>query len=275
MTVAPDYAQIASGVTTRGKTVKEASDANSKTMAAIIKALLDSGVAQNDIQTSRFSVQPVYLPQEPRTEPKLAGYSVSNQVRAKIRQIDKLGRDSRSFDHGGCDRRREHRILGVRPIKSARSGARSRDRRCATQGRGLCACSRHPARTGRMDHGAARIWSGGSVSGTRRFGRARGGRADCDRRRHVGSHGHGRLHDCPLRRLGSSSRLFVMAGLGPAIHVFIGAALKTWMPGTRPGMTPRLTGHGHPRPHSGPRTDVDARHKAGHDGEGTLKRAEE
>jgi uncharacterized protein YggE len=91
VTVAPDYAQIASGVTTRGKTVKEASDANSKTMAAVIKALLDSGVAQNDVQTSRFSVQPVYVPQEPRTEPKLAGYSVSNQVRAKIRQIDKLG----------------------------------------------------------------------------------------------------------------------------------------------------------------------------------------
>jgi uncharacterized protein len=91
VTVAPDYAQIASGVTTRGKTVKEASDANSKTMAAVIKALVDAGVAQNDIQTSRFSVQPVYVPQEPRTEPKLAGYSVSNQVRAKIRQIDKLG----------------------------------------------------------------------------------------------------------------------------------------------------------------------------------------
>ena len=91
VTVAPDYAQIASGVTTRGKSVKEASDANSKTMAAVIKVLLDSGVAQNDVQTSRFSVQPVYLPQEPRTEPKLAGYSVSNQVRAKIRQIDKLG----------------------------------------------------------------------------------------------------------------------------------------------------------------------------------------
>lgn len=91
VTVAPDYAQIASGVSTRGKTVKEASDANSKTMAAIIKALIDSGVAQNDVQTSRFSVQPVYLPPAPNTEAKLAGYSVSNQVRAKIRQIDKLG----------------------------------------------------------------------------------------------------------------------------------------------------------------------------------------
>jgi uncharacterized protein len=91
VTVAPDYARIASGLTTRGKTVKEASDANAKTMAAVIKALVDSGVAQNDIQTSRFSVQPIYVPQEPRTEPKLAGYSVSNQVRAKIRQIDKVG----------------------------------------------------------------------------------------------------------------------------------------------------------------------------------------
>jgi len=27
-----------------------------------------------------------------------------------------------------------------------------------------------------------------------------------------------------------------MAGLDPAIHVFLAAA-KTWMPGTRPGMT--------------------------------------
>jgi hypothetical protein len=31
---------------------------------------------------------------------------------------------------------------------------------------------------------------------------------------------------------------FVMAGLDPAIHVFLfGYAVKTWMPGTSPGMT--------------------------------------
>jgi hypothetical protein len=28
-----------------------------------------------------------------------------------------------------------------------------------------------------------------------------------------------------------------MAGLVPAIHVFEGARVKTWMPGTSPGMT--------------------------------------
>jgi hypothetical protein len=32
-------------------------------------------------------------------------------------------------------------------------------------------------------------------------------------------------------------QLFVMAGLDPAIHVFAAVALKTWMPGTSPGMT--------------------------------------
>ena len=30
---------------------------------------------------------------------------------------------------------------------------------------------------------------------------------------------------------------YVMAGLVPAIHVLLSAAAKTWMPGTRPGMT--------------------------------------
>jgi uncharacterized protein YggE len=48
-------------------------------------------IAQRDIQTSRFSVQPVYAPQESRAESKLAGYSVSNRVRVKIRQIDQVG----------------------------------------------------------------------------------------------------------------------------------------------------------------------------------------
>jgi hypothetical protein len=28
-----------------------------------------------------------------------------------------------------------------------------------------------------------------------------------------------------------------MAGLDPAIHVFARGKIKTWMPGTRPGMT--------------------------------------
>jgi uncharacterized protein len=89
--VTPDYAQIVSGVTTRAKTVKEAADTNSRIMAAATSTLLQSGIAQRDIQTSRFSVQPVYAPPEPRTEPKLSGYSVTNQVTINIRDLNKVG----------------------------------------------------------------------------------------------------------------------------------------------------------------------------------------
>jgi hypothetical protein len=70
--------------------VKQATDANSKLMAAVTAALVQFGIAQQDTQTSRFSIQPFYT-NEPRGEPKLAGYSVSNQVTIKIREIGKIG----------------------------------------------------------------------------------------------------------------------------------------------------------------------------------------
>ncbi|HEY7242952.1 MAG TPA: SIMPL domain-containing protein [Xanthobacteraceae bacterium] len=91
VSVTPDYARIIAGATTRAKTVKEASDTNARIMAAAGAALLQSGIAQRDIQTSRFSVQPVYAPQEPPAEPKLTGYSVSNQVTIHLRDLTKVG----------------------------------------------------------------------------------------------------------------------------------------------------------------------------------------
>lgn len=90
ISVAPDYARIRGGVTTAAKTVKEASDANSKLMTAVTAALLDSGIAQKDIQTLQFSIQPVYAPQTSPAEPKLSGYRVSNQVDVAIHQISKV-----------------------------------------------------------------------------------------------------------------------------------------------------------------------------------------
>ncbi|HEY2529448.1 MAG TPA: SIMPL domain-containing protein [Xanthobacteraceae bacterium] len=89
--VRPDYALIRAGVRSRAKTAKEATDASSKLMSAVTAALVDSGIAQNDIQTAGFSLQPVYLSLSSTTEPKLSGFSVSNQVNVKIRQIAKVG----------------------------------------------------------------------------------------------------------------------------------------------------------------------------------------
>jgi uncharacterized protein len=87
---APDYAQIRSGVTSNGKTAKEATDVNSKLIAALTAALLNSGVEQKDIRTSQFSLQPVYIHQQ-NAEPKFSGFSATNQLTIIIRQIAKLG----------------------------------------------------------------------------------------------------------------------------------------------------------------------------------------
>jgi uncharacterized protein YggE len=94
ITVSPNYAQIRSGVTTDAKTVKEASDANTKLMSAMVQALLSFGIAQKDIQTSQFSIEPIYTSQSKLSgysADKLSGYRVSNQVRVTVRQISQVG----------------------------------------------------------------------------------------------------------------------------------------------------------------------------------------
>ncbi len=51
--VAPDTAVIRIGVSSQGKTAREAGDANAKDMTAVLAALKDAGIAQRDVQTSR------------------------------------------------------------------------------------------------------------------------------------------------------------------------------------------------------------------------------
>ena len=91
VTVAPDYVRIRSGVSTYAKTVKEASDTNSKLMTNIIAALAEAGIAKKDIQTSEFSIEPVYASPSPPGGPKLSGYRVSNQVNVTIHQVSQVG----------------------------------------------------------------------------------------------------------------------------------------------------------------------------------------
>jgi uncharacterized protein len=91
VSAAPDYARIRSGVTTRAKTAKEAADVNSRLMTAVIAALQSAGIEQKDIQTSRFSVTPVYASPAPNMEQRLTGFAVSNQVTVTIRKIDTVG----------------------------------------------------------------------------------------------------------------------------------------------------------------------------------------
>jgi uncharacterized protein len=97
VTVPPEHARVTGGVSTTAKTVKEASDSNSKVMTAMLAALADAGIAKKDIQTSEFSIEPVYTSPSskfstdgPNGPPKLSGFRVANHVNVIIRQISQV-----------------------------------------------------------------------------------------------------------------------------------------------------------------------------------------
>jgi uncharacterized protein YggE len=88
----PDMAQVQVGVTTQSETAAAALKANTASMEALFKTLEDRKIDKKDIQTSNFSVHPVYKP-NPRGEqaPTIVGYQVTNQVSVKVRDLANLG----------------------------------------------------------------------------------------------------------------------------------------------------------------------------------------
>ncbi|MBF8268172.1 MAG: hypothetical protein HW388_1680 [Dehalococcoidia bacterium] len=97
VTLTPDLALLSLGVETRAKTVGEARREAATAMAGIIDALKARGVAVKDIRTSYFNISPEYTYQEVRengyyySKQVLTGYLVTNNVTAKVRDMEILG----------------------------------------------------------------------------------------------------------------------------------------------------------------------------------------
>lgn len=87
--VVPDAVRIRAGVVTQGKTAREATDANSKAMTALLNALKKDGIAERDIQTSRLSIQPLRAPGRGSDSP-ITGFQTVNQVSVMLRETGKL-----------------------------------------------------------------------------------------------------------------------------------------------------------------------------------------
>jgi uncharacterized protein YggE len=88
----PDTAFVTIGVTTRGDTPAAALAANSADMERVIDAILAAGVEAADVQTSGFSISPIYSNQRGEGQPQqITGYNVSNQVTVRIRGIKTSG----------------------------------------------------------------------------------------------------------------------------------------------------------------------------------------
>ncbi|WP_170984641.1 SIMPL domain-containing protein [Rhodoligotrophos defluvii] len=89
---APDEATITIGVVHQAKTAAEAVKANNAAMAEVFSSLKAEGIAEKDIQTSNFSVNPRYVyPKDNSGPPTIDGYEVSNQVSVRIHDLGKLG----------------------------------------------------------------------------------------------------------------------------------------------------------------------------------------
>jgi len=86
---APDVADVSLGVTKQGEDAQSAADEAATTMDAVIKALLDLGIAEADIQTTSLNLNPIYDWEE--NPPEIEGWEASNQVRVTVRDIDAVG----------------------------------------------------------------------------------------------------------------------------------------------------------------------------------------
>jgi uncharacterized protein YggE len=86
----PDVAYVTLGVVAQGKRAQEAAKANAASTQKVMEALKTMGIADKDIQTANYSVQPLYE-NRPNREPVIVGYQVSNQVQATIRKLDTVG----------------------------------------------------------------------------------------------------------------------------------------------------------------------------------------
>jgi uncharacterized protein YggE len=86
----PDQAQAQVGVEIFAATVDEAANQNQATFDRLMTALTDLGIAEEDIQTSNYSVWAEQRYNENGIPEGIAGYRVSNQVSVTIRDISKV-----------------------------------------------------------------------------------------------------------------------------------------------------------------------------------------
>jgi uncharacterized protein YggE len=91
VTRVPDIAIISAGVVTRAGTAGSAIQQNAARMARVRSALKAAGIEDRDIQTSNISLNPEYR-YDNNQPPRLTGYSASNTVNVRFREIANAGK---------------------------------------------------------------------------------------------------------------------------------------------------------------------------------------
>ena len=87
--VKPDIALITLTVTTQSQNQAEAVQQNAQKTTSLLAALRETKIADKDIQTQSYTVQPQY--DYKPSPPLLTGYQVQNSVQATVRDLTKVG----------------------------------------------------------------------------------------------------------------------------------------------------------------------------------------
>jgi len=87
ISVTPDLATIDAGVTSDGKTAREAADGNNKAMGAVLLALKGLNVADKDVHTSRLSLTPQTTRSGQNGPLQITGYRASNHVTVTLHDV--------------------------------------------------------------------------------------------------------------------------------------------------------------------------------------------
>lgn len=87
VTVVPDIAVLTLGVEVTQPTVAAARSQAAAAMDAVRASLEANGIVGDDIKTLSFSIQPQYLFRRDE-QPEVTGYTVSNRVSVKVRNLD-------------------------------------------------------------------------------------------------------------------------------------------------------------------------------------------
>ncbi len=92
-TAKPDVAFLSLGVQTQATSAKDALASNASAMSTVIAQIKAQGVADNDIQTSGISLNPVVDQPKPNDNrpPKVVAYNVTNTVEVTVRAIANVG----------------------------------------------------------------------------------------------------------------------------------------------------------------------------------------
>lgn len=94
--VAPDMAVLTLTVTRTAETARAALTANSSAMTEVLTVMQAKGIAERDLQTSNFSIRPKYVYPSRKSSgegepPRIVGYTVSNSLSVRVRDISKVG----------------------------------------------------------------------------------------------------------------------------------------------------------------------------------------